>query len=142
DRQQDGLRSTTAEDSRIARQEDGTAAEVLDAQAQLGERFPMFERAGRLVRRQLDRLGDQEPLDFQRAGPKALFQLLEEDPLVQRMLIDDQHAFPRLDDDVGVVKLDRFDTAVVRRPLSVVRWPGHWDWLSRRCRLARRDPGA
>ena len=56
-----------AEEGRIARQQDRAAAEVLDAQAQLGQVLPMLQSAGGLLGGQLDRLGDQQLLRLQRA---------------------------------------------------------------------------
>src|SRR5262249_31770584 len=41
----------------------------------------------------------------------AAFQLLEQDALVQGVLVDDQHAFGRFQDQVGVVQLDGLELA-------------------------------
>ena len=49
---------------------------------------------------------DQQPLRFQRAARHAGEQLFVHDPLVQRVLVDDDHAVFALGDEIAVVKLD------------------------------------
>ena len=105
-RLEDGPRRSMAEQGRIAREQDRAAAEVLDAEAELGQGVAVFEGAGRLVCGQLDRLRDQQVLRFQGAGADAAFQLLEEDAFVQGVLIDDQHSLRRLQDEIGVIQLE------------------------------------
>ena len=66
-----------------------------------------FEDEGGLFRRQVDRLGDQQPLDFEFAVPDAAAELLEQDALVQRVLVDDEHPVGGFEHEVRVVKLER-----------------------------------
>ena len=65
------------------------------------------KRGGRLGRAEIDRLGHQQVLRFDRAGRHALPQLLVQDPLVQGVLVDDRHALVGLGDEVAVVDLQR-----------------------------------
>ena len=126
--------ASSAQQGGIARDEDGAAAEVLDAQAQLGELLAMLQEQRGLLGRQLDRLGDQQLLDVQRALANAVLELLEQDALVQGVLVDDQHAVGRLEDEVGVVKLDRLDALRASTGLAVAA-------LRRRRRFRAPSPG-
>ena len=55
----------------------------------------------------VDWLRNQHPLRFQRAAVQPGQQFLIHDPLVQRVLIDDDHAVIALGDQIAVVNLDR-----------------------------------
>ena len=53
-----------------------------------------------------ERLRDQQPLRFERPARDAGEQLLVHDPLVQRVLVDDDQPVVALGDEVAVVELD------------------------------------
>ena len=55
------------------------------------ERVGGFEHERRLLGGQVDRLGDEQPLHFELALADAAAELLEQDALVQRVLVDDEH---------------------------------------------------
>ena len=50
-------------------------------------------------------LGHEQPLRFQLAGEDLLAELLVQNPLVQGVLVDDDHALVVLGDQVAVVNL-------------------------------------
>ncbi len=87
--------------------QDGPAAERLDLQAEAGEDVAASEDLVGLDGGQLDRLGDEQALGFDPAALDAALQLLVQDPLVQGVLVDDDHAVVGLGDQVAVVDLDR-----------------------------------
>ena len=70
------------------------------------KRIAALQTAGRLFGRQLDRLGNQETLHLELARAQTLLELFEKNPLVQCVLVNDQHAFRRLHDQVGVIQLN------------------------------------
>src|SRR5262249_20850447 len=69
----------------------------------------VFQQQGRLRRGQGDRLGDEQLLHLHPARGEARLELLEEDALVKRVLVDDQDPLGHLDDEVKVVHLNRLD---------------------------------
>ena len=73
------------------------------------------ERRGGFGRTEIDRLGHQQPLRLHRAGQHLLANLLVENPLVQRVLVDDDHPLVALGDQVAIVDLDRGGAQVVGR---------------------------
>ena len=75
------------------------------ATPQLREHFAGLERRGRFGRAQVDRLRHQQRLRLERAGQHLLAQLLVQNPLVQRVLIDHHHAVVALGDQIAVVNL-------------------------------------
>ena len=87
----------------------------------------MIEQQGRLLGAEFHGLRNEQLLNVQRPLAHACLDLLEEDALVQRVLIDDEHAVGRLDDQIRVVHLNgvqhfrQFRLRRVRSPWSVVR---------------------
>ena len=69
------------------------------------ERIGRFEDERGLLGRQVDRLGDEQPLDFELPVADAAAQLFEEDALVQGVLVDDEHPLGCFEDEVGVLDL-------------------------------------
>ena len=67
----------------------------------------MFEHRCRFGSGEVDRLGHQQPLRFERAGEHFVAELFVEDPLVERVLIDHFEADVGFDDEVAVVNLQR-----------------------------------
>ena len=105
----------------------------------------MLNQDGRLGRGQVHRLGHQQPLRLDTPLRHAAAQFLVEDPLVQRMLIDDHHAVARLGDQIAVVHLDRLPHRLeeLARVSGRIRRDGHLLGLRRRGRAAssRSCPG-
>ena len=94
----------------VSRKENGVPAELFGEDSEPGEGFPVFQNAGELFGGQVDRLGNEEALGIEFAdilvGRADLF---VEDPLVQRVLVDERHAGFGLEDEETVVNLnDRF----------------------------------
>ncbi len=54
---------------------------------------------------QLDHLGHEEGLERDRTGPVRPFQFFKTDPLMGRMLIDDDEMLLRLAKDIGAFEL-------------------------------------
>ena len=103
---QDRLRRTPAQQRRHVRHQQRAAAEVFHAQTQLRQRLSMLQRPRRLLRRQLHRFGDQQPLRFQGTRLQPALELIEQNAFVQGVLVDDEHPFFRLHHQVGVVQLN------------------------------------
>ncbi len=73
----------------------------------LGQDLAILEHGGRLAGGQVDRLGDQQPLAFDRAGEDPLAERLVQDPLMEGVLVDDFEPLVRLGDEIAVVDLQR-----------------------------------
>ena len=80
--------AASAQQRRIAVQDQRAAAEVRHVQVQLRQRLTLFQHQCCLAGRQLHHLGDEQALPLQPAGVQVLLQLLEEDSFVQSMLVD------------------------------------------------------
>ncbi len=102
---QDLARIHVRQHRRKAGDQQRVAAEGLDPQAQPRQHVAMFQGERRLGRTQIDRLGHQQVLRLQRAGVDPRADLLEQDPLVQGVLVDDRHAFVRFGHEVAIVDL-------------------------------------
>ncbi len=100
-------RAQVREHRRVARHEHRLAAERLHFDAQLGQQLRMLEHGRRLGGRQIDRLRHQQLLRFQRAAQHLLANLLVQNSLVQRVLVDDLDAGVGFDDQIAVVNLQR-----------------------------------
>ena len=87
--------------------DDGPPAEAIDLDAQLRKLRPRLERPRRLICAEIDGLRDQKSLPLDRPLLQPLLELLEEDALMQCVLIDDEHALGRFEDEVRVVDLKR-----------------------------------
>ena len=75
----------------------------------------MLEHGRRFGRRQIDRLGHQQPLRLERAGEHLVAELLVQNPLVQRVLVDHFDADVGFDDQVAIVNLQRVRASRGRR---------------------------
>ncbi len=80
----------------------------------------MFEEQAGLGRRQVHRLGDQQPLRLDLPPLHPAPQLFVQDPLVKRVLVDDHHAVAGLGDQIAVVDLDRLAPSAPPRRLNPV----------------------
>jgi hypothetical protein len=96
-----------AQQSRIAVEENGAAAKRGDLKPKLGQLVALLQRAGRLIRRQINQLGNQQALRLQAPLTDAPLELFEHDALVKGMLVDDEHPSHGFQHKVRVVKLDR-----------------------------------
>ena len=76
-------------------------------QAQPRQHVAVLQGDGRLGRAQIDRLRHQQALRLQCSGVDPCADLLEEDPLVQGVLIDDRHPFVALGHEIAVMDLQR-----------------------------------
>jgi hypothetical protein len=85
--------------------DDGAAAERLDLEAGPLEHLAGVVDQRVLGRRQPQRDGEQQPLARLTAAVERGHPLLEQDPLVGRVLVDDEEARARLGQDVAVVQL-------------------------------------
>ena len=89
-------------------------------------RSRLLQSRGRFGRAQIDRLGHQQALRFDRAGRHALPQVLVENALVQGVLVDDRHALVGFGHEVAVVDLQGGGcdaVAAVGMRIAAVRLP-------------------
>ena len=82
-------------------------------------------------------LRDEKFLHFQGAGPQPLFELFEQDALVQGVLIDHQHALGRLQHQVRVVQLDRLRRRQIRDGRQAAGRGGSRTGLKSRSQVSR-----
>jgi hypothetical protein len=89
DGQRDGLAAVPVEQRRHGGDAKTRAAEVLDFETQASEFARMLEQRLVLARRQLHHHRRQQPLRIQRPAGQPLGNLLEQNPLVRYVLVDD-----------------------------------------------------
>ena len=90
---------------RLAGDDHGRAPERLDPHAGPLQGGGVLLDEFEFGRRQFDPLGNEQRLDLQSAGGDRGLEPLVEDPLVERMLVDDLDSVAALDHDVPVVHL-------------------------------------
>jgi len=90
-------------------------AEIIDLQTQFRQRVALLQGPRGLLGGQIHGFGNQQTLAFQPVGSQPRLQLLEQNSLMKRMLIDDQHAFGRFHDQIGVIELKDLEVAGGRR---------------------------
>ena len=93
---------------------------------------------------ELDHFGDQQHLPRQAAIGERLLQAFIDEPLMRRVLIDDDEGILRLGDDEGVVELrprgaERIGERRCRRCLGVSVGARRGDWREGRLRTLRRS---
>src|SRR5262249_28819064 len=81
------------------------AAEAFEGEAEILERREPLLELFRLARSELERLGEEELLRWQRARPQVTLQALEQDTLVRHVLVDEEDLVLTRRDDESVLEL-------------------------------------